>query len=49
MNDRELVIAYGDIDLALEDIFGLLIVVLAVSCRSRDNSVEAGCQVRCRV
>lgn len=36
----------GDVNLTLEDVLGLLVVVLAVSCRSGNNSVEAGCQVR---
>ena len=36
----------GDVNLTFKDVLGLLVVVLAVSCRSRNNSVEAGCQIR---
>ena len=36
----------GDVNLTLEDVLGFLVVVLAVSCRSGNNSVETGCQVR---
>lgn len=41
--------SYCNVDLTLENILGLLVVVRAESCRSRDHAVESSSQVWGRV